>query len=73
VGWNGAHFTGQVIQMVQFAITISFTVVANVEKWNLTVVYGTCQDQERQQFVGWLNDLQISDDDNWMILGDFNF
>jgi hypothetical protein len=73
VEWNGAHFTGQVIQMAQFAITVSFTAVANAERWNLTVVYGSCQGQERQQFVGWLNYLQILDDDNWMILGDFNF
>jgi hypothetical protein len=36
-------------------------------------VYGPCQGIERDEFVNWLNNLQIGDDDNWMIVGYFKF
>jgi hypothetical protein len=29
--------------------------------------------QQRQDFVDWLNSLHIPDDENWMLIGDFNF
>jgi hypothetical protein len=36
-------------------------------------VYGPYQGREWQDFVDWLNNLQIEEEDNWMIMGDFNF
>jgi hypothetical protein len=44
-----------------------------MEQWKLTVVYGPCHGQERQDFVNWLNELQLVDDENWMILGTLIF
>jgi hypothetical protein len=73
VGWIGSQLVGQVILNCIFAITIDFTSQHNMDHWKLTVVYGPCHGQERQDFVNSLNDLQIADDKNWMILGDFNF
>jgi endonuclease/exonuclease/phosphatase family metal-dependent hydrolase len=37
------------------------------------VVYGPCSGQQRKDFVDWLNSLHIPDDENWMLIGDFNF
>ena len=34
---------------------------------------GPCQGVERDVFVNWLYDLDIQDESNWMIMGDFNF
>jgi hypothetical protein len=39
----------------------------------LVCVYGPCQGQERDNFVSWLYNLHIPAEDNWIILGDFNF
>jgi hypothetical protein len=72
IGWNGSHLVGQVIHNCRFAITALFTSQHNMEQWKLTVVYGPCHGQERQDFINWLNSLQIADDENWMIIGDFN-
>jgi len=73
LGWNSSLFSGQIIHNLRFAITVKFTSTHNNESWNLTTVYGPCQGTERDDFVNWLNDLQIQDDENWMLIGDFNF
>ena len=71
--WNSSLFTGQIIHNLRFAVTVKFTSAHNNESWFLTSVYGPCQGPERDEFINWLNDLQIQDEDNWMIMGDFNF
>jgi hypothetical protein len=43
------------------------------EKWKLSTVYGPCTGEQRNLFVDWLNNLPIDPDENWMIIGDFNF
>jgi len=73
MGWNSSIFTGEVIHNKKFAVTVRFSSVHNGEIWLLTTVYGPCQGQARDDFVDWLNNLQIDEMDNWMIVGDFNF
>jgi hypothetical protein len=73
VGWNNSIFTGETIHNNRFAITIKFKSVHNGQSWLLTTVYGPCQGQYRDDFVERLNNLQIDDEENWMILGDFKF
>jgi hypothetical protein len=73
VGWNGSVFNGNTLFSSKFAITIQFTSMNNADQWNLTTVYGPCHGQERQNFVNWLNNIHIADQDNWMFIGDFNF
>jgi hypothetical protein len=41
--------------------------------WSLVVVYGPCRQPARDQFVNWLFNLQIEDDELWMLIWDFNF
>ena len=72
VGWNSSIFSGQVLEINNFAVTILFTTRHNNEPWKLSSVYGPCDGEERQMFVDWLNELQI-EEENWMIMGDFNF
>jgi hypothetical protein len=73
MGWNGSMFNGNVLFSSKFAITIQFTLMHNVDQWNLTTVYDPCHGQERQNFVNWLNSIYIANQDNWMFIGDFNF
>ena len=72
VGWNSSIFSGQVLEINNFAVTILFTARHNNKPWKLSSVYGPCDGEERQMFVDWLNELQI-EEENWMIMGDFNF
>jgi hypothetical protein len=73
VGWIGLIFVGEVIFASKFTITIQLTTQHNAETWKLTSVYGPCQGRDRQDFVDWLNSLQITDNENWLFVGDFNF
>jgi hypothetical protein len=73
IGWNGSVFTGDVIYSSKFAITVLFTAQHNAEKWKITTVYGPCHGRDRQEFVDWLNSIQIQNDENWLFVGDFNF
>jgi hypothetical protein len=43
------------------------------QKWKLTTIYGPCHGERRDQFVQWLYDLQMDPEEDWMIIGDFNF
>lgn len=71
IGWISSIFSGEVLQINKFSVTVKFSSVHNSQTWNLTTVYGPCHGPKRDDFVQWLNNLQIEDDDNWMILGDF--
>jgi hypothetical protein len=73
VGWNDTVFSGELLFSSKFAITIKFTSVHNADQWILSNVYGPCSEQERHNFITWLNSLIIEDDVNWTLLGDFNF
>ena len=71
--WNSSVFEGQLVQIQCFNVVVSFRSVHNSEKWTLVSVYGPCEGQPRDDFVSWLYCLSIPSDENWMLLGDFNF
>ena len=73
VQWNFAMFSGTLVVTKKFAIVIKFTSAHNGESWTLVIVYGPCQGPSRDDFVQWLYNLDINCDDNWLLLGDFNF
>jgi hypothetical protein len=73
LGWNPFVFTGQVLEINSFFVTVLFRSTHSGEKWKLSTVYGPCTGEQRNLFVDWLNNLPIDPDENWMIIGDFNF
>lgn len=73
IAWVGSIFEGNVIEKQNYAMTISFTSRHNGEIWNLTNVYGPCTEPARSEFLLWFRSLVIRDEDNWLLLGDFNF
>jgi hypothetical protein len=73
MGWNHSIFAGQVVEINRFSITVLFSSRHDDSRWKLTTVYGPCHGTERDQFVDWLYNLNISDSENWMLVGDFNF
>lgn len=56
-----------------YDITVQFTSVHNYDSWKLTNVYGPCDEPARSEFIQWFRGHDISDSDNWIFLGDFNF
>ena len=73
IGWNSSHFLDEVIDKHSFGITISFTSAQSMDTWFLTTVYGPCVEPARSEFIAWFKNHHISDTDNWLFLGDFNF
>jgi exonuclease III len=73
VVWKSSIFSGLLIETKRFGIIISFSSAHTNQKWTLVVVYGPCEGEERDNFVRWLYNLAIPDDEMWLFLGDFNF
>ena len=73
VAWNSTMFSGTLIQSLQYRIVVSFTSTHNAEQWTMVSVYGPCSGPLRDEFVNWLYNLHIPDDEHWLFLGDFNF
>jgi hypothetical protein len=71
--WISKKFDGHIILEESFGIAISFTSVISAENFVLVNVYGPCEGIERENFVAWLFHLDIPDEANWILLGDFNF
>ena len=57
----------------QFSLTLSLTSQHNHETWFLSSVYGPCTEPGRSLFIDWMKNLEIGDDENWLLVGDFNF
>jgi hypothetical protein len=62
-----------VLYNVDFVITIKFKSHHNVDSWKRKTVYGPCQGPRREEFFEWLNNMDTDPEENWLILGDFNF
>lgn len=73
VGWAGNMFSGQVIHNLKYAITVKLTSLHTAEVFHLTTVYSPCQREQREEFINWLASVEIEEEENWIIMGDFNF
>jgi hypothetical protein len=56
-----------------FAVSVHFSSTQSAHKWTLVNIYGPCQGEAREEFVEWLFDLYIPDEEDWLLVGDFNF
>lgn len=73
VSWNISIFYGPVETVERFAVQIKFTSNHFGVVWSLVSVYGPCAGSERDDFVLWLHNLNISVDQLWLLLGDVYF
>jgi hypothetical protein len=65
--WNGSLFTGTLAFKNEFCWNLS------KESWILTNIYGPCQEDRKSIFIGWLKNVDMPDQTDWLIMGDFNF
>lgn len=72
VAWISKCFKGDIHSSTDHALLVKFVSTQNKETWFLACVYGPCSGQERDNFVSWLRNFQMDQDDVWLFLGDFN-
>lgn len=71
--WASNFFNLVTSEKHSFAIRMYVTAAHNLETWTLVVVYGPCRQPARDNFVNWLFNMNIDDEDLWLLIGDFNF
>lgn len=72
VVWKSSIFIGTEIFQNNFAISVEFSSRLNNDTWVLTSVYGPCDTEGREIFMNWFGNIQVPDDMDWLIVGDFN-
>ena len=49
--WNSSIFSGDVVELKPYSITIDFTATHDQSKWHLSSIYGPCHQPLRSEFV----------------------
>lgn len=70
--WKSSLFAGHLVFQNDFSISVDFTSKYNNEEWTFTNVYGPYTTERKRLFTDWLGSIQISDDADWLLVGDFN-
>jgi len=72
IAWKGNKFSANRTDSNDFSISVQLTSLYDNSSWGLTAIYAPCTPQGRNLFLNWLRQLQVSQTDNQIILGDFN-
>lgn len=70
--WKSALFDGHLCFQNEFAISVDFTSKHNNADWMLTNIYGPCTRDGKELFTDWLKNIDMPDDIDWLVVGDFN-
>jgi hypothetical protein len=70
---DSSVFSGMVMHCDSFAISLHFTSTQSPQAWTLVNVYSPYHGDKRNDFVHWLYGLNIPDNEDWLLVGDFNF
>jgi exonuclease III len=71
--WKSSVFSGMIMHCEPFALSVYFTSKQDNFSWTLLNIYGPCSGDLRDDFVNWFYNLNIPDEEDWLICGDFNF
>jgi exonuclease III len=71
--WNGALFDGHIAFQNDFSISINMTSNITKQSWILTNIYGPSQAERKADFIDWFSNIDMPEDTDWIIMGDFNF
>lgn len=72
VAWKSSVFSGELLFQNEYAISISFTSRHNEDSWVLTTIYAPCHSEGKREFLNWFQRVQMPEDIDWLIVGDFN-
>ena len=56
-----------------FSLVIKFCSTQSAQEWTLVNIYGPCQGDPRVIYTEWLHNLHIPSNEDWLLLGDFNY
>jgi exonuclease III len=70
--WKSSRFSGNIIFQNNFAMSIEFISTFSGAQWVLTNIYAPCTPEGRIEFLDWFHNVDISDDVDWLLVGDFN-
>lgn len=73
VAWNENMFHGECLFKNRYSISIRFTSAHTGASWILTNIYGPCEAEEKEIFLHWFQNIQMPDDTDWLVVGDFNY
>jgi exonuclease III len=71
--WNGSLFTGEFAFSNEFSISVKLTCNLSNDSWILTNIYVPCQPERRANFINWFANIDVPNETDWIIMGDFNF
>jgi exonuclease III len=71
--WNGSLFKGELTFKNEFSLSVKFINNISSESWVISNIYGPCQADRKHLFIDWFSNIDMSDDLDWLIVGDFNF
>jgi exonuclease III len=66
------NYNGIIISQNTFHITVALTSTFTDKTWYITNIYAPCNIDGRNEFIQWFADLDSSQYDLWMSVGEFN-
>ena len=72
VAWKGAFLEGILVFQNEFSMSLEMKSLFNGNYWLLTNVYAPCTAEGKRNFCEWFKNIQIQDEQNWLLVGDFN-
>ena len=70
--WKSYMFTCHLVYSNDFGISVEFSSNLGTHDWILTNVYGPCTLSGKQLFLNWLKNIDMPEEVEWILLGDFN-
>ena len=70
--WKGRRFDGELVFQNAFAQSVEFTSLESNAVWYLTNIYAPCTPEGKIEFLEWFSNIDMPDDEDWIIVGDFN-
>lgn len=72
MAWKSTIFMGSLKFTSVFPIAVEFSTRHLDSTWNLLNVYGPCTPDGKREFTNWLKHVNLQNDEEWILLGDFN-
>ena len=70
--WKSSTFQGHLVFQNAYALSIEFSSLHNGAQWLLTNVYAPCTPVGKREFLSWFSEIQMPENVDWLIVGDFN-
>lgn len=72
VAWNSQLLVGSTRLISGSAIAVDLISKIDGSEWTVLNVYGPCTDEGKKEFTDYLKSITIPDNEEWIIMGDFN-